>query len=277
MKTLKDVFDDGGASSAPYTTALKVQICGIADIKNYRNANGEQRQSITVGFADHTMAVKGILYDVSKANVLRNGGTVMLLNVILKKDLKTLVMTNRSKVLKTGPFQQAVPEYFLKQGQDLACPPPAELVAINKIKMSPVKTMVSIRGQVVSEEMERKVKVAGEDTAVRTLKIKDQTAACKVSLWRDLSKIKTTVGQHIELTNVIVQVCQEEKSVSTTSRTKLVEIAAPEVVRKITVIAYDVIDGEFLTLTSDVADVEDEDYPEFEVPLPSLQKPLHAS
>lgn len=65
MKTLKDVFDDGGASSAPYTTALKVQICGIADINNYRNANGEQRQSITVGFADHTMAVKGILYDVS--------------------------------------------------------------------------------------------------------------------------------------------------------------------------------------------------------------------
>lgn len=55
------------------------------------------------------------------------------------------------------------------------------------------------------------------------------------------------------------------------------EIAAPEVVRKITVIAYDVIDGEFLTLTSDVADVEDEDYPEFEVPLPSLQKPFHAS
>lgn len=70
--------------------------------------------------------------------------------------------------------------------------------------------------------MERTVKVAGEDTAVRTLKIKDQTAACKVSLWRDLSKIKTTVGQHIELTNVIVQVYQEEKSVSTTSRTKLV-------------------------------------------------------
>lgn len=47
------------------------------------------------------------------------------------------------------------------------------------------------------------------------------------------------------------------------------EIAAPEVVRKITVIAYDVIDGEFLTLTSDV---EDEDYLEFEVPLALLAK-----
>lgn len=52
------------------------------------------------------------------------------------------------------------------------------MVAINKIKTSPVKTMVFIRGQVVSEEMERTVKVAGEDTAVQTLKIKDETAAC---------------------------------------------------------------------------------------------------
>lgn len=150
MKTLKDVFEDGGASSAPYTTAIKVQICGVGEVNNYRNANGEQRQSMTVGFADHTMAAKGILYDVSKANVLRNGVTVMLLNVILKKHLNTIVMTNRSKILKTGPFQQEVPEYFQKQGQDLACPPPAEMVAINKIKTSPVKTLVSIRGQVVS-------------------------------------------------------------------------------------------------------------------------------
>uniref|UniRef100_K1RCD3 Uncharacterized protein n=1 Tax=Magallana gigas TaxID=29159 RepID=K1RCD3_MAGGI len=59
---------------------------------------------MTVGFADHTMAAKGILYVVSKANVHRNGGTFMLLNVIHKKDFKTIVMTNRSKVLKTDQF-----------------------------------------------------------------------------------------------------------------------------------------------------------------------------
>lgn len=76
---------------------MEVQICGIGGVNNYRNANGEQR--LTVGFADHTKTAKGILYDITKANVLRNGSTVMLLNVILKKDLKTTVMTNRSKIL----------------------------------------------------------------------------------------------------------------------------------------------------------------------------------
>lgn len=84
--------------------------------------------------------------------------------------------------------------------------------------------------------------------------------------------MKTTVGQHIELTNVIVQVYQEEKSVFTASITKLLEIAAPEFVWRITFIAFEVIDGEFLTLTSDI---EDGDYPEFEVSVALLAKVLN--
>lgn len=47
------------------------------------------------------------------------------------------------------------------------------------------------------------------------------------------------------------------------------EIAAPEIVRRIVFIAFDVIDGEFLTLTSDI---EDGDYPEFEVSVALLAK-----
>uniref|UniRef100_A0A8W8MLB3 Uncharacterized protein n=1 Tax=Magallana gigas TaxID=29159 RepID=A0A8W8MLB3_MAGGI len=62
----------------------------------------------------------------------------MLLNVIHKKDFKTSVMTNRSKVLKTDPFLQEVPEYLQKQGQDLAT---CTLVSINSITTSPVKTI----------------------------------------------------------------------------------------------------------------------------------------
>lgn len=50
------------------------------------------------------MVVKGILYDVFKVNVFRNGGIVMLLNVIFKKDLKIIVMINRFKVFKIGFF-----------------------------------------------------------------------------------------------------------------------------------------------------------------------------
>lgn len=70
--------------------------------------------------------------------------------------------------------------------------------------------------------MERSVRVNGEDTPpVRTMKVKDASGSCKVSLRRDLCKEKTSVGSHITITNVVVQLINDEKSVSTTSRTKI--------------------------------------------------------
>ena len=66
MKTLKEIFDDGGTASAPYYTALKVQVCGLGEIVNYRNSSGEQRQSLTMGPADETMTAKEILYETRK-------------------------------------------------------------------------------------------------------------------------------------------------------------------------------------------------------------------
>ena len=69
--------------------------------------------------------------------------------------------------------------------------------------------------------MERTERVNGQDTPVRTIKVKDSSGSCTVSLWRDLTKEKTIVGSHITLTNVIVQVYNDEKSMSTTSRTNI--------------------------------------------------------
>ena len=42
-------------------------------------------------------------------------------NVILKSEgVKSVVITNRSKILKTGPI--GVPEFLVKQGKEIACP-----------------------------------------------------------------------------------------------------------------------------------------------------------
>lgn len=87
MKTLHEIFESGGQSSAPYNTALKVIVCGIGQVVQYRNASGDQRESVTVGFADQSMAAKGTLYDMTKKDTLKVGSTVMLMNSIIKKGL----------------------------------------------------------------------------------------------------------------------------------------------------------------------------------------------
>lgn len=100
MKTLHEIFESGGQSSAPYNTALKVVVCGIGQIVQYRHASGDQRESVTVGFADQSMAAKETLYDMTK---------------------KTIVITNKSKVLKTSPLED-VPRERIQEGHALACP-----------------------------------------------------------------------------------------------------------------------------------------------------------
>jgi ssDNA-binding replication factor A large subunit len=69
--------------------------------------------------------------------------------------------------------------------------------------------------------MDRSVMVNGEETPIRTIKMRDGSGTCKISLWRDFTKVKTTVGSHLEVTNAVVQMYNAEKSLSTTSRTKL--------------------------------------------------------
>ncbi|XP_062605362.1 uncharacterized protein LOC134267157 [Saccostrea cucullata] len=269
MKTLEEAFRDSTLSSTPYSGALKVKVCGVGPVIAYRNANGEQRQSTVIGFADRTMAVKGVLYDSSKLDVVKLGHTVMLLNVIIKNEtVRSLVITNRSKVLKTGPLD--VPESLVTQGKEIAFPPPAAEVSIKTAQSSPTKTLVTLRGQVVSEEMQRSVRVNGEETSVRTIKVKDITGTCKVSLWRDLTKTKTSVGSHIIISDVVVQLYNDEKSVSSTVRTKIEEVTVPEVCKTLQFIAYEEEDGQTIKLTAE----EDGEYPEYLVKKASLSSAL---
>lgn len=116
MKTRHEIFESGGQSSAPCNTALKVVVCGIGQIVQNRIASGDQRESVTVGFADQSMAAKVTLYDTTKKDTLRVGSTVMLMNSIIKT-----IITNKSKVLKTSPLED-VPRERIQEGHALACP-----------------------------------------------------------------------------------------------------------------------------------------------------------
>lgn len=59
----------------------------------------------------------------------------------------------------------------------------------------------------------------GRDTKVKSVTIKDDTGKCKVSLWRDLAASEIGIGQHVKISDVVVQTFNNEKSVSSTTRT----------------------------------------------------------
>lgn len=69
--------------------------------------------------------------------------------------------------------------------------------------------------------MTRKVLLRGRDVKIKALVLKDKSAKCKVFLWRDLSCTPVSVGQHVRITDVVVQSYNNDKSWSTTSRTQI--------------------------------------------------------
>jgi ssDNA-binding replication factor A large subunit len=69
--------------------------------------------------------------------------------------------------------------------------------------------------------MSRTVSVKGKDVKVKNVTIKDDTGRCKVALWREMADMDVSIGQHVKISDVVVTSYNNEKSVSTTSRTGL--------------------------------------------------------
>ena len=88
-----------------HPTVLQSKLLYVALVKwSNTEMQMETRESMTVGFADQSMAVKGTLYDLTKRETPRVGTTVMMMNTIILTNTKTIVITNKLKVLNTSPL-----------------------------------------------------------------------------------------------------------------------------------------------------------------------------
>lgn len=144
MPTLEQLFKM--KREGPYTPPIKVKVGGVSRQREYTNSNGEEKKYVILGLADNTMAVKATLYDTTKMENLIEGSSVMLFNIILKSD-KTITLTAKTKVGKVAPLH--VEDDLLRTARELAIPPPSPEVPLREVERSPVKTMLSVSGQIV--------------------------------------------------------------------------------------------------------------------------------
>ncbi|XP_062590718.1 uncharacterized protein LOC134252294, partial [Saccostrea cucullata] len=251
----------------PYSQPLKVKVCGVGTIQRYQTDNGEKKECATVGLADSTDAMKGTVYDTTKLKSLNADNTVILMNYIYKNENEpTVIITKNTKVMKTGAME--VPHATMEKGARIANPPPAMTRPIKDIKTLPVKSLVSVKGRIVSEDMTKTVKVKGVDVCVKSVSLKDDTDSIKVSLWRDLSD-SSIVGKYLSITNVVVTNFNEEISVSTTSKSVLEECEPPVVKVQGSVIGFHKAELH-ISLLMNVKD----DYLTYDVPLEMMSKAL---
>lgn len=81
------------------------------------------------------------VYDRTKETTLQKENTVILMNYIFKTEPSESIIITKN--LEVG-------QELLDRAELIANPPPAVTIPIKKAKTSPVKTLVSIQGRVVS-------------------------------------------------------------------------------------------------------------------------------
>uniref|UniRef100_A0A8W8IJG0 Uncharacterized protein n=1 Tax=Magallana gigas TaxID=29159 RepID=A0A8W8IJG0_MAGGI len=119
------------------------------------------------------MAIKCTVYDLEKLRNMEVGSTIMFMNIIVKPN-NSITITSKSRVCKTGPV--SVSAEHDRTALELAVPPTSPGSPLIDVEKSHVKTMMSTRGQVVAEEMTRKVLVRGRDVKIKALVLKDKSA-----------------------------------------------------------------------------------------------------
>lgn len=146
MLTVTKLKGNKGAKS--YSLPLKLKVCAIGSTQKYVT-DGEKKEYTVVGLADTTDAIKGMVYDSSKLINMQASATIILMNYIFKNENEaTVVITKTTKVLKTAHMD--VPEHLMEKGAAIANPPPAATLALRDVKRSPVKTLVSVKGRIIS-------------------------------------------------------------------------------------------------------------------------------
>ena len=145
MPTLQALFKM--KREGPYVPPISVKICGVSREKEYVNANGEEKKFVILGVADATMAVKCTLYDMTKLKDLEEGKSAMLFNTIIKDD-NAITLTSKSRVSRIGPV--TVSTDIERVAKEIVNPPASAEVTLKEVERSPVKSMLTIRGQIVA-------------------------------------------------------------------------------------------------------------------------------
>ncbi|XP_052212546.1 uncharacterized protein LOC127831607 [Dreissena polymorpha] len=240
MTSIDAAFTERG--TGPYTLALKVKVVAVKPAEVYRK-DGEEKRVMNFAMSDGITTAKGICYDPAKFCKLQVGNTLVVRNSIRRTEdeVRVLILTSTSKVLMSAPLQ--VPPQHVQEGERLLNPPPAEIVAIKTALTSPAKKRVSISGKVTQEDEPREVQVQGGMVPIKTSTVMDDSSKTQVTLWRDAVQSDVRPGDHVTITDVIVNSYQNVLSLSTTARSKIQKTEAPLVQSIVTVEAIGVSDG----------------------------------
>ncbi|XP_060568324.1 uncharacterized protein LOC132726926 [Ruditapes philippinarum] len=240
MTDIKSVFK---GRSGPYDKGLRVQCVAVGTPITYTGKDTQVKQVLAAAISDSKDVIKVSCYDPSKFRFFQVDKALILKNFIKKEeDGKSVVVTKVSKIAFGAPMT-GITEEQKALGQSLINPPKAQLVSVAEALSSPKKKKSSVQGKLIQEEASKMVKVGGEEVKIKNVVIEDESGHAKVTLWRELASADVRTGEFVQITDVQTNYYMDQTSLSTTMRSNLEKIDAPEYTFTITVVGISVDDG----------------------------------
>ncbi|VDI04430.1 uncharacterized protein LOC143078875 [Mytilus galloprovincialis] len=226
MNTLEKLSD----RSAPFTSPIKVKIVARSQQMTSKAGN----TYMTMSMADSTGIKKAVLYDVSLADKMEEGKSILLRNYTVSNG--SVMVNTKSKVSNTSEVM--VDRERERQAREIIYPPTSPFVNIKEALVMPVGSMLSTKGLIVEEAM---VKVVMGDVPIKEITIEEDGKKMIVSLWRQHSaNEEVAIGKFVQIENIAIKKFNGSNVGNTTARTKIIiDVSPPEKTHMCEVIGYE--------------------------------------
>nr|XP_022330640.1 uncharacterized protein LOC111128957 [Crassostrea virginica] len=219
QRTLSELKAMSQSRAVPYGESITVQVVKRGHVANFTDANGQQAEMLNFSIADQTGAMLATLTDKTKHGRIIEGKTLHVRDFILKAG--KVALSHRSTIMMKPKME--IESSILETAMQLIMPA-SPVKKLTETKTAPIRSIFTIQGQIVKNEATKTVKVAGNDTKIRTITIEEDASQIDVTLWRELAEKEFQVGDFLRISHTLLNEWQGRRALNSTRNTSVEKI-----------------------------------------------------
>ncbi|XP_078543429.1 uncharacterized protein LOC144828808 [Lissotriton helveticus] len=149
-----------------------------------------------------------------------------------------------------------IPQEIIQEAEYILQPPAPPISPIKTVKTASLRSLMSISGTIAEEEETKTIIIAGQDTKLKSITVKDTTDSVKITLWRDATDFPIEIGSYIKMTHLTVHEFSSNKMLNTTRNTQFQKIQPPEEEINMTIYGIETAHQEHCTLNVHIDNAE---------------------
>lgn len=212
----------GTSKPVPYSDGVTVVVVKKGHTAKFVDSNGQQGELLNFSVADKSAPMLATLSDKTKHSKIVEGKTLLVRNFILKGG--KITMSSKTSIM--GKPSLEIPDEIRTSAVQLILPPSPEK-KVAEVHTAPLRSICSVKGQVIKNEATRTVRVSGSETTIRTIIIEENSSTIEITLWRELAELAINIGDTLQITHCLLNEWQGTKALNTTRNTTIVRKYSP--------------------------------------------------